>query len=243
MSSSAAARRRPLANSLAPSESAPRPAGAAPARAGELARRALRENRYVRRDWLRERKAGPPQVKLRRRRHKLRAALCRVRREDLRAAHHEGISRLAHYYTTEPYTRRRGPLPGYGARARPTDEASAPTHNGSLSRAAIQRSRTNWTPGYRPSTPCGILLDESNPPTHCACAAPLRRIPCFSRQPMRGLGVRPALEHPTYVMTNERGQLETTGRHGRHRVVLSRRREETCAAARRVSCGAPIGES
>jgi choline dehydrogenase-like flavoprotein len=183
------------------------------------------------------------------------AALYRLRREDFgELRHHDGLSPAwpISYDELEPYYSQAEQLyQVHGARGEdPTEpEASAPYPQAAVSHEARiqQLSDDLAAAGYHPfHAPCGILLDESNPPySRCVRCANCDGFPCVvhAKSDAEVIGVRPALEHANVTLltnakavrlkTNDAGT-EVTG------VVVEREGEtETFAAGLVVvSCGA-----
>jgi choline dehydrogenase-like flavoprotein len=151
------------------------------------------------------------------------AALYRLRREDFgELRHHDGISPAwpISYDELEPYYSRAEQLyQVHGARGEdPTEpEASAPYPHPAVSHEPRiqQLSDDLEAAGYHPfHAPCGILLDESNPPySTCIRCANCDGFPCplHAKSDAEVIGVRPALEHANVtLLTNARAvRLET----------------------------------
>jgi choline dehydrogenase-like flavoprotein len=151
------------------------------------------------------------------------AALYRLRKEDFgELRHHDGISPAwpVSYDEFEPYyTQAEQLYQVHGARGEdPTEpEASAPYPHPAVSHEPRiqQLSDDLAAAGYRPfHAPCGILLDESNPPySNCVRCANCDGFPCVvhAKSDAEVIAVRPALEHPNVtLMTNARAtKLET----------------------------------
>ena len=151
------------------------------------------------------------------------AALYRLRREDFgELRHHDGISPAwpISYDELEPYYSQAEQLyQVHGARGEdPTEpDASAPYPHPAVSHEPRiqQLSDDLAAAGYRPfHAPCGILLDESNPPySTCVRCANCDGFPCVlhAKSDAEVIGVRPALEHPNVtLLTNARAvRLET----------------------------------
>jgi choline dehydrogenase-like flavoprotein len=183
------------------------------------------------------------------------AALYRLRREDFgELRHHDGISPAwpIAYDELEPYyTQAEQLYQVHGARG---EDPTEPDASGDYPHPAVshepriqQLSDDLAAAGYHPfHAPCGILLDEANPPySTCVRCANCDGFPCVlhAKSDAEVIGVRPALEHPNVtLLTNARAvKLETnaagtavTG------VVVEREGEvETMAADFVVvSCGA-----
>ena len=160
------------------------------------------------------------------------AALYRLRKEDFgELRHHDGISPAwpIAYDELEPYyTLAEQLYHVHGARGEdPTEPpASAPYPHPAVSHEPrIQQLADDLAAaGYHPfHAPCGIMLDESNPPfSTCIRCANCDGFPCLvhAKSDAEVLGVRPALEHPNVtLLTNAKvARLETNERgHGRHR--------------------------
>jgi choline dehydrogenase-like flavoprotein len=151
------------------------------------------------------------------------AALYRLRREDFgELRHHDGISPAwpISYDELEPYYSQAEQLyQVHGARGEdPTEpEASAPYPHPAVSHEPRiqQLSDDLEAAGYHPfHAPCGILLDESNPPySTCIRCANCDGFPCplHAKSDAEVIGVRPALEHANVtLLTNARAvRLET----------------------------------
>ncbi len=183
------------------------------------------------------------------------AALYRLRREDFgELQHHDGISPAwpISYDELEPYyTQAEQLYQVHGARG---EDPTEPDASGDYPHPAVshepriqQLSDDLAAAGYRPfHAPCGILLDETNPPySTCVRCANCDGFPCVlhAKSDAEVIGVRPALEHPNVTLltdvravkleTNATGT-EVTG------VVVERDGEvETLSAGVVVvSCGA-----
>ena len=159
------------------------------------------------------------------------AALYRLRKEDFgELQHHDGISPAwpIAYDELEPYyTLAEQHYHVHGARGEdPTEPpASAPYPHPAVSHEPrIQQLADDLAAaGYRPfHAPCGIMLDESNPPfSTCIRCATCDGFPCLvhAKSDAEVLGVRPALEHPNVTLltnakvvrleTNEEGTAVT----------------------------------
>ena len=159
------------------------------------------------------------------------AALYRLRKEDFgELQHHDGISPAwpIAYDELEPYyTLAEQHYHVHGARGEdPTEPpSSAPYPHPAVSHEPrIQQLADDLAAaGYRPfHAPCGIMLDESNPPfSTCIRCATCDGFPCLvhAKSDAEVLGVRPALEHPnvtlltnarvTRLVTNETGTAVT----------------------------------
>ena len=158
------------------------------------------------------------------------AALYRLRKEDFgELRHYDGISPAwpIAYDELEPYyTLAEQLYQVHGARGEdPTEPpASGPYPHPAVSHEPrIQQLADDLTAaGYQPfHAPCGIMLDESNPPFSLHPLQHLRRLPCLvhAKSDAEVLGVRPALEHPnvtlltnakvTRLATNEAGTAVT----------------------------------
>ena len=145
------------------------------------------------------------------------AALYRLRKEDFgELQHHDGVSPAwpIAYDELEPYYSLAEQLYHvHGARGEdPTEPpASAPYPHPAVSHEPrIQQLADDLeAAGYRPfHAPCGIMLDESNPPfSTCIRCATCDGFPCLvhAKSDAEVLGVRPALEHPNVTLqTNAR---------------------------------------
>ena len=145
------------------------------------------------------------------------AALYRLRKEDFgELQHHDGISPAwpISYDELEPYyTLAEQLYHVHGARGEdPTEPpSSAPYPHPAVSHEPrIQQLADDLAAaGYRPfHAPCGIMLDESNPPfSTCIRCATCDGFPCLvhAKSDAEVLGVRPALEHPNVtLLTNAR---------------------------------------
>ncbi len=151
------------------------------------------------------------------------AALYRLRREDFgELKHHDGISPAwpISYDDLEPYyTEAEQLYQVHGARGEdPTEpDASGPYPHPAVSHEPRiqQLSDDLAAAGYRPfHAPCGIMLDESNPPySACVRCANCDGFPCVvhAKSDAEVIAVRPALEHPNVtLLTNARAvRLET----------------------------------
>ncbi len=160
------------------------------------------------------------------------AALYRLRKEDFgELQHHDGISPAwpISYDELEPYyTLAEQHYHVHGARGEdPTEPpSSAPYPHPAVSHEPrIQQLADDLAAaGYRPfHAPCGIMLDESNPPfSTCIRCATCDGFPCLvhAKSDAEVLGVRPALEHSNVtLLTNAKvveARHERRG-HGRHR--------------------------
>ncbi len=132
------------------------------------------------------------------------------------SCHHDGISPAwpIAYDELEPYYSQAEQLyQVHGARGEdPTEpDASAPYPHPPVSHEPRiqQLSDDLAAAGYRPfHAPCGILLDESNPPySTCVRCANCDGFPCVlhAKSDAEVIGVRPALEHPNVtLLTNAR---------------------------------------
>ena len=153
------------------------------------------------------------------------AALYRLRKEDFgELQHHDGISPAwpISYDELEPYyTLAEQHYHVHGARGEdPTEPpSSAPYPHPAVSHEPrIQQLADDLAAaGYRPfHAPCGIMLDESNPPfSTCIRCATCDGFPCLvhAKSDAEVLGVRPALEHSNVtLLTNARvTRLDTNG--------------------------------
>jgi choline dehydrogenase-like flavoprotein len=183
------------------------------------------------------------------------AALYRLRREDFgELRHHDGISPAwpISYDELEPYyTQAEQLYQVHGARGEdPTEpDASAPYPHPAVSHEPRiqQLSDDLAAAGYRPfHAPCGILLDEANPPySTCVRCANCDGFPCplHAKSDAEVIGVRPALEHPNVtLLTNAKAlRLETNVEGTAVTDVVVERDGETETFAGElvvVSCGA-----
>ena len=145
------------------------------------------------------------------------AALYRLRKEDFgELQHHDGTSPAwpIAYDELEPYyTLAEQHYHVHGARGEdPTEPpSSAPYPHPAVSHEPrIQQLADDLAAaGYQPfHAPCGIMLDESNPPSQtCIRCATCDGFPCLvhAKSDAEVLGVRPALEHPNVtLLTNAR---------------------------------------
>ncbi len=159
------------------------------------------------------------------------AALFRLRKEDFgELQHHDGLSPAwpISYDELEPYyTLAEQLYQVHGARGEdPTEPpASGPYPHPAVSHEPrIQQLADDLAAaGYHPfHAPCGIMLDESNPPfSRCIRCSTCDGFPCLvhAKADAEVLGVRPALEHPnvtlltnakvTRLATNESGTAVT----------------------------------
>ena len=135
----------------------------------------------------------------------------------------------------------RAALPGARSARRGSDRAAgerAVPAPGRLARAADPAARRRpAAAGYHPfHAPCGIMLDESNPPfSRCMRCATCDGFPCLvhAKSDAEVLGVRPALEHPNVtLLTNAKVD---EARHERRRAPRSRRSSSSGTARRRGS--------
>jgi choline dehydrogenase-like flavoprotein len=183
------------------------------------------------------------------------AALYRLRKEDFgELRHHDGISPAwpISYDELEPYyTLAEERYQVHGARGEdPTEPpASAPYPHPAVSHEPrIQKLADDLeAAGYRPfHAPCGIMLDESNPPySRCVRCSQCDGFPCLvhAKSDAEVLGVRPALEHPNVtLLTNSRVVRLTTNDAGTAvtRVVVERdgAEEEFAGDVVVIACGA-----
>jgi choline dehydrogenase-like flavoprotein len=151
------------------------------------------------------------------------AALYRLRREDFgELQHHDGISPAwpISYEELEPYyTKAEEMYRVHGARGEdPTEPPSgapypfpAVSHEPRIQQLADQLAEAGYQPFH---APCGIMLDESNPPySACVRCASCDGFPCLvhAKADAEVLGVRPALEHSNVtLLTNAKAvKLET----------------------------------
>jgi choline dehydrogenase-like flavoprotein len=140
------------------------------------------------------------------------AALYRLRREDFgELRHHDGISPAwpISYDELEPYyTQAEQLYQVHGARG---EDPTEPPASGDYPHPAVshepriqQLSDDLAEAGYHPfHAPCGILLDESNPPySACIRCANCDGFPCavHAKSDAEVIGVRPALEHPNVTL-------------------------------------------
>jgi choline dehydrogenase-like flavoprotein len=185
------------------------------------------ENRYVSADTWYDAKGNPfqPQVhyfvggatKL------YGAALYRLRKEDFgELQHHAGISPAwpISYDELQPYYMQAEQLyEVHGARG---EDPTEPEASGGYPHPAVshepriqQLSDDLAAAGYNPfHAPCGILLDETNPPySQCIRCANCDGFPCMvhAKSDAEVIAVRPALEHPNVtLLTNAKAvRLET----------------------------------
>ncbi|HXV34134.1 MAG TPA: GMC family oxidoreductase [Gaiellaceae bacterium] len=183
------------------------------------------------------------------------AALYRLREEDFgELRHHDGVSPAwpIAYEELEPYyTQAEQLYQVHGARGEdPTEpEASAAYPHPAVSHEPRiqQLSDDLAAAGYHPfHAPCGILLDESNPPySACVRCANCDGFPCVvhAKSDAEVIAVRPALEHPNVtLLTNARAvRLETDAAGTSVTGVVVEREGETETFAGDVvvvSCGA-----
>jgi choline dehydrogenase-like flavoprotein len=183
------------------------------------------------------------------------AALYRLRREDFgELRHHGGISPAwpISYDELEPhYSQAEHLYQVHGARGEdPTEpEASAPYPQPPVSHEPRiqQLSDELAAAGYHPfHAPCGILLDESNPPySTCVRCANCDGFPCplHAKSDAEVIGVRPAIEHANVtLLTDARAvRLETDAAGTAVTGVVVEREGETETFAGEivvVSCGA-----
>jgi choline dehydrogenase-like flavoprotein len=143
------------------------------------------------------------------------AALYRLRREDFGELHHEGGISPAwpiSYDELEPYyTQAEQLYQVHGARGEdPTEPpSSAPYPHPAVSHEPRiqQLSDDLAAAGYRPfHAPCGILLDESNPPySTCIRCANCDGFPCplHAKSDAEVIAVRPALEYPNVTLLTD----------------------------------------
>ena len=140
------------------------------------------------------------------------AALYRLRKEDFgELRHHDGISPAwpISYEELEPYyTLAEQHYQVHGARGEdPTEPpSSAPyphpavTHEPRIQQLADDLASAGHQPFH---APCGIMLDESNPPfSTCIKCATCDGFPCLvhAKSDAEVLGVRPALEHANVTL-------------------------------------------
>jgi choline dehydrogenase-like flavoprotein len=140
------------------------------------------------------------------------AALYRLRREDFgELRHHDGISPAwpISYDELEPfYTQAEQLYQVHGARG---EDPTEPPASGEYPHPAVshepriqQLSDDLAAAGYHPfHAPCGILLDESNPPySACIRCANCDGFPCavHAKSDAEVIAVRPALEHPNVTL-------------------------------------------
>ena len=183
------------------------------------------------------------------------AALYRLRREDFgELRHHDGISPAwpISYDELEPYyTQAEQLYQVHGARG---EDPTEPDASGDYPHPAVshepriqQLSDDLAAAGYNPfHAPCGILLDESNPPySTCVRCANCDGFPCVlhAKSDAEVIGVRPALEHPNVTLRTDarvvKLQTNAAGTEITGVVVEHDGQEETFAGALVVvSCGA-----
>jgi choline dehydrogenase-like flavoprotein len=183
------------------------------------------------------------------------AALYRLRAEDFgELQHHDGASPAwpITYEDMEPhYTAAERMYQVHGARGEdPTEPpASAPypfpavSHEPRIQQLHDDLAAAGHTPFH---APCGILLDESNPPySKCVRCNSCDGFPCVvhAKSDAEVLGIRPALEHRNVaLLTNARAKRLLTDAHGRSvtGVVVEHDGEEVVYTADIVvvSCGA-----
>jgi choline dehydrogenase-like flavoprotein len=183
------------------------------------------------------------------------AALYRLRREDFgELRHHDGISPAwpISYDELEPYyTQAEQLYQVHGARG---EDPTEPDASGDYPHPAVshepriqQLSDDLAAAGYNPfHAPCGILLDESNPPySTCVRCANCDGFPCVlhAKSDAEVIGVRPALEHPNVTLRTDarvvKLQTNAAGTEITGVVVEHDGQEETFTGALVVvSCGA-----
>jgi choline dehydrogenase-like flavoprotein len=183
------------------------------------------------------------------------AALYRLRAEDFgELRHHAGASPAwpISYDELEPYyTQAEQLYQVHGARGEdPTEPpASAPypfppvSHEPRIQQLADDLAATGYHPFH---APCGVMLDESNPPySACVRCANCDGFPCLvhAKSDAEVLGVRPALEHPnvTLLTNSEVVRLETNDSGNTVTSVVVQRngsRESYAGDVVVVSCGA-----
>jgi choline dehydrogenase-like flavoprotein len=183
------------------------------------------------------------------------AALYRLRAEDFgELRHHDGVSPAwpISYDELEPYyTNAEQMYEVHGARGEDPSEphASAPYPYPAVSHEPRiqQLSDDLAAAGYHPfHAPCGILLDESNPPySRCVRCASCDGFPCVvhAKADAEVIGVRPALEHSNVtLLTNSKAvKLETNDAGNAITEVVVERNGNTeryAADVVVVSCGA-----
>ena len=183
------------------------------------------------------------------------AALYRLRAEDFgELRHHDGVSPAwpISYDELEPYYAKAEQMyEVHGARGEdPTEpHASAPYPYPAVSHEPRiqQLSDDLAAAGYHPfHAPCGILLDESNPPySRCVRCASCDGFPCVvhAKADAEVIGVRPALEHSNVtLLTNSKAvKLETNDAGNAITEVVVERNGSTeryAADVVVVSCGA-----
>jgi choline dehydrogenase-like flavoprotein len=183
------------------------------------------------------------------------AALYRLREKDFgELQHHNNLSPAwpISYDELEPYyTKAEELYQVHGARGEdPTEpDASGPYPHPAVSHEPRiqQLSDDLAAAGYRPfHAPCGILLDESNPPySTCVRCATCDGFPCLvhAKSDAEVIAVRPALEHPNVtLLTNAKAvKLETNpGGTAVTEVVVEREGEKERYSADVVvaACGA-----
>jgi choline dehydrogenase-like flavoprotein len=183
------------------------------------------------------------------------AALYRLRREDFgELQHHDGLSPAwpISYEELEPYyTKAEEMYRVHGTRGEdPTEPpSSAPypfpavSHEPRIQQLADQLTEAGYQPFH---APCGIMLDESNPPySACVRCASCDGFPCLvhAKADAEVLGVRPALEHSNVtLLTNAKAVKLDTNAAGTAvtEVVVERgaAQERFAADVVVVACGA-----
>jgi choline dehydrogenase-like flavoprotein len=183
------------------------------------------------------------------------AALYRLRREDFgELQHQDGVSPAwpISYDELEPYyTQAEDLYQVHGARG---EDPTEPAASGDYPHPAVshepriqQLSDDLAAAGYRPfHAPCGILLDETNPPySTCVRCPNCDGFPCVlhAKSDAEVIGVRPALEYPNVtLLTDARAvKLETNAAGTEVTGVVVERdgQEETFSGGLVVvSCGA-----
>ena len=183
------------------------------------------------------------------------AALYRLRKEDFgELKHHDGLSPAwpISYDELEPYyTKAEQLYQVHGARG---EDPTEPHASGDYPHPAVshepriqQLSDDLAGAGYHPfHAPCGIMLDESNPPySRCVRCANCDGFPCavHAKSDAEVIAVRPALEHPNVtLLTNAKAvRLETNAEGTAVTGVVVEHNGETETFASEmvvVSCGA-----
>src|SRR6187455_2718086 len=183
------------------------------------------------------------------------AALYRLREQDFgELEHHDGVSPAwpISYDELEPYyTKAEQLYQVHGARG---EDPTEPHASGDYPHPAVshepriqQLSDDLAGAGYHPfHAPCGIMLDESNPPySRCVRCANCDGFPCavHAKSDAEVIAVRPALEHPNVtLLTNAKAvRLETNAEGTAVTGVVVEHNGETETFASEmvvVSCGA-----
>jgi choline dehydrogenase-like flavoprotein len=179
------------------------------------------------------------------------AALYRMRKEDFgELRHRDGLSPAwpISYDEMEPYyTRAEQLYQVHGARGEdPTEPpSSAPyphppvSHEPRIQQLADDLAKAGLHPFH---APCGILLDEANPPfSRCVRCQNCDGFPCLvhAKSDAEVIAVRPAIEHDNVTLLTAaeavrlrrgRSRRRARGLHRRHRGGLVRRRQQRQAA-------------